>query len=964
MKVNMFAHQSFAHATKRTVLFGWLLLAPLMLYAQQISSSALREKLADAAGDEKIGILHDLTRYYLRERSDSALYFANELRRVAQQSGIDSSETKAARLMGEYYFRIRRDVRKGREWFEKTTELAAKGGSAADWLYALRQIGTILQEQGRTEQALRVFQEAAAKADSLGNPAEQAQNFYRIGDLFRYIEEPARSIPYFRQAQEIWANQEDTLMVNWSFIGMSNAYSKMDSLPKALDLLRFTLQPTYAKFYSVNDSSIVFNNIGRLLVLMRRHTEAEQVLLQTLELRERANSSNVSRAFTYNELLTLFNNQGQYRRALSYGLEAKRLTDAADQIYLRRNILQNLSNAYAGLGDFQQAYRLRLDYEVLEDSIQNKERAAAVAKLELEYQNQKELLEKENQIRLLEKDRQLAASQRNLALGGVLLLGVVAWGLFRWWTSKKRREAETLALKTAQLTELNTAKSRFFANISHELRTPLTLILGPLEAALQESHDVGQEKTRQTMEMVRRNSRKLLALVEEILDLSKLESNKLEVQITTIGFKQFIRRLFSNFESGAELKKIHYHLNYLLNDDLRIQTDRRKLEKIINNLIGNALKFTASSGEVSVTVDEINDKLIIKVKDTGRGIHPDDLPYVFDRYFQSKQPDAPIEGGAGIGLALSKEYALLLGGTLHAKSQWEQGSIFTLEIPKVIAEDPVTVEPEPFTKTNEAVDAESLQAAKPTATLLIVEDNLEMQQYIRETLGGRYALQTVFDGQAAWAFLQDGESRPDLIISDVMMPEMDGFTLLEKLKQDPSLFSIPVVMLTARAEMADKLRALTIGVDDYLTKPFVPDELRVRVKNLLTRVQQRHQPDDEAPKTEEPEKAISPADLRWLQEVEAILHREINNAQYNLFDLSDELALSERQLNRRIKRITGLSPNKYIREIKLAHARQMLESGEAGTVAEAAYAVGFDTPHYFTRLYEERFGKRPADYFS
>lgn len=955
---------SFTQNLRSILLCGLLSFLATMSWAQQPSVSEWRQQLLEAKDLEKTDILHDLTRHYLRERSDSALYFAEELRRIARQSGIDSAETKAARLTAEYYLRVKRDAQQGRTWFEKTTELAAKGGSAEDWLYALRQIGTILQEQGLTEQALRIFQEAAAKADSLGNPAEQAQSFYRIGDLYRYIEEPARSIPYFQQAQEIWANQQDTLMVNWSYIGMSNAYSKMDSIHKALDLLRFTLQPAYAKFYSVNDSSSVFNNIGRLLVLRRRHAEAEQVLLRALDLRDRANSNNISKAFTFNELLTLFNNQGQYRRALSYGLEAKRLTDAADQIYLQRNILQNLSNTYAGLGDFQQAYQLRLDYEILEDSIQNLERTAAVTRLEFEYQNQKELLEKENRIRLLEKDRQLAASQRNLALGGVLLLGVVAWGLFRWWTSKKRREAEMLALKTAQLAELNSAKSRFFANISHELRTPLTLILGPLEAALQEKTDAEPGKIKQTMKMVRRNSRKLLALVEEILDLSKLESNKLEVQITAIDFKQFIHRLFSNFEPGAELKKIYCHLNYLLDNDLRIQTDRRKLEKIINNLIGNALKFTASGGEVSVTVDEINDKLIIKVKDTGRGIRPDDLPYVFDRYFQSKQPDAPIEGGAGIGLALSKEYAELLGGSLHVKSKWEQGSIFTLEIPKSIAPEPQVVENEPFTKVVEVTNEKPSPPAKPRATLLIVEDNLEMQQYIQETLGEWYALQTAFDGQAAWELLQNGESKPDLIISDVMMPEMDGFTLLEKLKQDPALFSIPVVMLTARAEMADKLRALTIGVDDYLTKPFVPEELRVRVKNLLTRLHQRQQPDEEIPKTEAPEPAVSPADLRWLQEVEAILRREINNTQYNLFDLSDELALSERQLNRRIKRITGLSPNKYIREIKLAHARQMLESGEVGTVAEAAYAVGFDTPHYFTRLYEERFGKRPADYFS
>ena len=540
------------------------------------------------------------------------------------------------------------------------------------------------------------------------------------------------------------------------------------------------------------------------------------------------------------------------------------------------------------------------------------------------------------------------------------------------------KDKQTIEQQTEKLQELDKVKSRFFANISHELRTPLTLILGPLGNLLHTLNGKEKADTKriaQPLTIMQRNGRKLLQLIEEILDLSKLEANKLELQESAVAFYPFIKRLFASFESHANQRDIRYQLNYGLTEHIHLSLDTNKVEKVINNLLSNAFKYSPDGASVNLKATAEDAFVCIEVKDNGSGIHPNDLPSIFDRFYQSKQANAKTEGGTGIGLALSKELATVMGGHIQVHSELGEGSVFRFIFPKKETAPPAaSVQPEnaativlPELSGIEKAETPAITAENPPQkkhTVLVVEDHDDMRDFIVSILEGHYHILTANDGEKGLAMLQ--EKGADLVLSDVMMPRMDGFTLLEKVKTNPEWQGIPMMMLTARAAQEDRLQALTIGVDDYLTKPFDAVELLARTRNLLANYKERKQwqAEENTKIAPDPDFGEKPEnwDKSWLQQAEEIVKREIANSKYKISDLAEEMCIGERQLLNKMKQLTGLSPNQFFREIKLQKARFLLENKAKGTIAEISHAVGFDTPEYFSKMYKNRFGKRPAEY--
>jgi signal transduction histidine kinase/DNA-binding response OmpR family regulator len=547
----------------------------------------------------------------------------------------------------------------------------------------------------------------------------------------------------------------------------------------------------------------------------------------------------------------------------------------------------------------------------------------------------------------------------------VSLLVLAIWLLVRWRTFRLRQRqialeaivkerTQQIALQAESLRELDSLKSRFFANISHELRTPLTLIMGPLQR-LEKSILDGSNK--HLVQLARQHSRQLIGLINELLDLSKLEANRMEVNMENANLSHLAMRAVANFESAASQKNIdiHCHVDPAINRLLSL--DLKKVEKILNNLLSNAVKFTPAQGEVNLSVVQRHQHLIFAVSDTGRGIAEKDLPKVFDRFYQSKREDAETLGGSGIGLALSKELAELMEGDLWVESKEHQGTTFFFKIPLIDGTEAPEDLPAQESQEIEALEALPVAPSDLQAKILLVEDNVHLRNFLSLILADSYHLITATHGKEALQQLQS--EKIDLIISDVMMPVMDGFELLEAVKADSRLQQIPVIMLTARAELKDKLKALRIGVDDYLIKPFDEEELKARVANLLQHYVNRNQGEEEQEKTDVP--ALGEADREWLAEVEDLVLKQIKSSNLNLSMLVDDLAISHRQFNRRLKRLTGLNASGYIREVRLHHARELLLRGTYRTIAEVSYAVGFDTPKYFSRLFFQRFGKRPSE---
>lgn len=468
------------------------------------------------------------------------------------------------------------------------------------------------------------------------------------------------------------------------------------------------------------------------------------------------------------------------------------------------------------------------------------------------------------------------------------------------------KDKETIEQQANKLRELDKVKSRFFANISHELRTPLTLINAPLEA-LMEDERINNGEVKHTLEVAHQNSKRLHSLVEEILDLAKLEAGKLKLVENPVRLEAFIEELLQAYSSMVNEKGIHIELLSKIDPNLAVLCDEKKCAKVMHNLLSNAVKFTPPKGKIEVEIKERDSLLQISVTDNGQGIHPDDLPRIFDRFYQSEQPGKKAEGGTGIGLALAKELAILMGGDLIVESELGEMTrfTFTFRLKKVTEE---VLVPLTQVQSNGVQDAlentinryrEHFSIDKPV--LLITEDHPEMRAFVSKTLQPYFHIQEAENGEKALSILNN--QVVDIIISDVMMPVMDGFELLQQVKSDEKLREVSIVMLTARADMEDKLQALTLGIDDYLTKPFSAAEFLARIKNILdTRIKILRKLRQEEPANEQMNHLNKLANEYGLTERELEI-LELLSHRYSNAEIADKLFVSTNTIKYHLKNL-------------------------------------------------------------
>ncbi len=596
----------------------------------------------------------------------------------------------------------------------------------------------------------------------------------------------------------------------------------------------------------------------------------------------------------------------------------------------------------------------------------------------LTQEKEKLAAEKENsELQLQLKNSQLRNSIIIIALALVFAVAL-ALAFFNQRKSKNKLAArnELIKKQAAKLRSLDAAKTRFFANVSHELRTPISLIQGPIGTVLKRNQLNYED--RQLLKMARQGGQNLQMLVNEILDLGKMESGKMELTKEPVRAAAFFTQYFAQFESLGYQNGVTYGFESLVSKNLVVLLDREKCRQIVYNLLSNAFKFTTQGDSVKVDLKIEENKLYLSVSNTGKGIHPNDLPHVFDRYFQTSRPDASAAGGTGIGLALCKEYVHLFGGNISVESQVGKGTQFKIEFPVEMVENAALVEdlsnelaleykhvkekPDQFVQSTTATSPVISDTEKPT--ILVVEDNLELQAYIQIVLQEHYKVLLAENGQAALDKLA-AANQIDLIISDLMMPVMDGYQLLEKLKDDKATQQLPVIMLTARAEKDDRLKALRIGVDDYLTKPFDEEELLARINNLLANQSMRKEAAvEEEKRIGTVPQGLPEEDREWLHSFETYLQQHLSNNHLSVLMLADEFAMSMSTLLRQLKRLTGLTPQKYLMEVRLEKARQLLAKGRYGSVSIVAREVGYNDVRNFSKSFKNRFGKSPSDLIS
>jgi len=516
-----------------------------------------------------------------------------------------------------------------------------------------------------------------------------------------------------------------------------------------------------------------------------------------------------------------------------------------------------------------------------------------------------------------------------------------------------------------ELEVMDTTKEKFFANISHEFKTPLTLILGPAAELGKKTTD---SSVKNTVGIIERNARRLLGLINEILDLSKLDAGKLKPEFLREDIIEFVSKQTLMFSSFALNKKIDLRFSSGI-DRLEMAFDPDKMQKILTNLLSNAFKFTPEGGTVTVQTEQVKKQnreyLSIRVTDTGTGIAPEHLPHLFERYYQANRKNYTTDQpSTGIGLALTRELIELHEGSIEVTSRLQQGTTVTVLLPVDLAasdgrSQPVSggtefnypESPVPLSDTTLPEENNELPH------LLLVEDNQELRAYIHSCIGDGYSVTEAADGEEG--LLKAIESIPDLIITDVMMPRKDGFEVCRDIKQNEKTNHIPVIILTGKSSHASRLEGLQTEADAYIAKPFDADELRLQITNLLKNRDRMREHYSHKLFLETTQQEITSIEESFLQKAIQLVEENIADEHFSVDQLSKHLYMDRTQLFRKLKALTDQNPSNFIRNLRLKRARYMLENG-AGTVSDIAFAVGFSSTTYFNKCFKELYGESPG----
>lgn len=898
----------------------------------QSSVDSLKALLQSQIHDTtRVRLLNELGLKYTFSSTDSALFFVQEALSISEKIDFPSGRAHAHYVLTPIYRLL------------------------GNYPEALKSGFESLQYYKGTQESIHL-------AGTLNN----------LGNIYFRMEDYDKALSYYQQSLKIWEDLENELGQAVQFVGIGNVHKLRNELDEALKHY-FQALAINRRILPKMQTSINLENIGSLYVTQGKYDLALPYLFESLEIsQEISDQQGIASITRY--IAEVYHQIDQSQKSLEY---AKLSLKIAAKNKLKIEAAEAsliLSENYSKVGDYQKAlefYRLHAAYN---DSIYNATKLRELSSLESNYemqQKEQELKIQEQTIALLNRDSKIDRLWRNIMAGGLLVIGLLGFLVYKFQRLRNRKNAQLLATQhvvTQKLQELDRAKSRFFANISHEFRTPLTLITGPLK----ELYDNRYKGDPHSMYgLMLRSSNRLLGLINQLLDLSKIESGKMTLKPAKYELVSFLKPILASYDSLAQSHLIDFNIK-TPSDAVWLYFDADKLEKIVHNLVSNAFKFTKEGGMVAVelVVSENEEVVHIIIEDTGEGIPPDQLDYIFDRFYQVDTTQTYEKEGTGIGLALAKELVELHQGKIRVESNVNEGSSFSVALPMGKAHLPASEiqerGPYKYQLSQEEVISETLGTSFVKDTnraleVLIVEDNSDMRQFLRHTLDLYYQVFEAADGIEGWDAAL--ENLPDLIISDVMMPKMDGVELCEKLKKDQRTSHIPVILLTAKVDKDSKLAGLEIGADDYLAKPFDSDELLILLKNRIEQRQNLRERFSKEITVQPKDITITSADEQFLKLALDIVEQHMSDFNFNVKMLREEMGVSRMQLQRKIKALTDQSPVEFIRVLRLKRAVQLI-SQRQDNITQITYEVGFNNLSYFAKCFKEHFGLSPSEYAS
>lgn len=876
---------------------------------------------------------------------DKALYYATEMDTPDLMGEVHS------KLSGVYGMLNQKE--KALFHASETLTLATQN---KDWIgvgYASLNLGNIHFYSEEYDLAIRDFQKVDSILSihkpldiSLGNALSN------IGLIFLNQQQYGKAEEYFERAYLIFDEMayENGVQVVKAHVG------KMHTMQNKFEDAVKELSESLEYFKKIGSTFKIAENytlLGKAFYEINEKEKAFSALAEAKLLKESVKDTiGVLENLTTTGELRLRNNEP--RKSLTIATEALLLAKKVPSLISQKNALLLIAQSHAALKNYEQSYLNYQEYSIVKDSLLKVQNLTEVQELEAKYQTDK----KEQEITLLTTQKELLSkqkeNQRNLLLGG---LGVTTLtGIFLFFLYRNRQKTHR------KLQELDTAKSNFFANISHEFRTPLTLISAPIEKKLEDDTLSAEDRT--DLEMVRRNSKRLLNLVDQLLDLAKLESGNLVLKVREGDLNLLLKSLASSFEHQAATHNNLFSVSLSVPE--RGWYDADALEKIVVNLLSNAFKYVTQNGKVSFTGEIRNEQLVLQVENDGEIAGNNSIDEVFKRFFQKEEH----REGVGIGLALVKELVSLHHGGITVKNTPQKTVLFEVVLPvsrNEFSEAEISVDTEkrpgmviPSIENDTLVKETVTSIPEEDAPiLLVVEDNMDVRAFIQSVFKKEYQVVEAVDGEEGIAKAE--ELIPDIIISDIMMPKVSGLGLCETLKKDERTSHIPIILLTAKTEEEAQYRGLETGADDYIVKPFNSKLLETRVRNLVaSRIQLRERYSQEVilkPKNI----AISRVDEKFIEKVQAVMDQYLTNPDFSAEDFSSKVGMSRMQLHRKLKALIGLSTSELIRNERLKMAALLLQESDV-QVAEICYQVGFNNPSYFAKCFKETYGCLPSEY--
>jgi signal transduction histidine kinase/DNA-binding response OmpR family regulator len=862
---------------------------------------------------------------------------------------------------------VQKDRKKAMQYVQLAMELAEKHHNTKATIKAYYQIANYFNNVQHNYAMALTYYSKIHEIYQQQHVANKGDILIELGAIHRLMDNDSLALQYFSEALENGKNNKHRHTMASAYLKMGDLYYAKLTYDEALN--------NYLKCWETNCDvcpKIKFHdaliNIGNVYLFSGDNQNAERYYNKSLHIADSAKDGR-ARSHSWQAFAALYEKQGNLSKAVQCNHRA--LNIATDAHYLEGQYFNayKLSTLYARLNNHQKAFQYLSQSVFLKDSISKTNEIDNLAQLETYFDFQHLQVQRAlDKTRSNEEIRQQKIF-RNFSIVAFLLIGIVGLLIYIGYRRKKRANkllnAQKLALEqmSKKVHEADQAKLEFYTNVSHELKTPLTIILGMTEKC---KELVSQGNS---INLIRKNALRLLQLVNHLLDLRKIDTSNMGLKVKAGNLNEFLKGIISSFESLAQQKNIT--IDFQSGGDIFPACfDHDKLEKISSNLLSNALKYTNPGGTVSIHLEKRDDGYcILNFRDNGIGFAENEMSNIFDRFYRIP---GNSNHGSGIGLALVKELVELHKGEIQVTSKKNLGSSFTVIFPAEIqfySENEMALYEEEVNHWNYAgvLDSENdivyqNESAEPNPlkkTVLIVEDNDDLRRYIADIFITEYEVIEARDGVEG--FQKSCKYVPDIIISDYMMPEMNGIQLVDKLKNDVATSHIPIIMLTVKNDISTQLDSLEKGVDDFIAKPFDSVILKSRVENLLRLRKQLVEKFSKQFQLEPREITIENADHKFLQKAIEIIEKNMSNPQLNVELLAFELGVSRTQLYRKLNALTDYPPKNFIRIIRLKRAAQILQQGQ-NNIAEVMDATGFSNYTYFNNCFKDFFGKFPKEY--